>query len=202
MGGDSRNDFFLVIAIIPISGFSQRNRDVIGMRSHWVKDLRPLSSSKVFVHPPVAWHTCPKDILGTIEDVEAHIVIIVAYSWGCGYGATRLAEAAVHRGKTVALVTSCDGVWRNTAARVFGWMFAPFALTTLPKIKFPKEVRRIVGVRQSSVIPAGHKIMKGDDEVKVEWLNTTHNAIDEHPEWRRISREAIERAIQEFQESN
>lgn len=177
-------------AIVPIGGFRQRMRTQMGLGTQWREDLRPFAGPGVFVHSPVEWHHDPRDILGTLRVVGAKSLIVVCYSWGVGYGAVRLVKEAIKQGFTVELVCSCDGVWRFPKMYV-GWLLAVFSMTRLACIKFPAEVRRVVGVHQKNTRPAGHRILHGDEDVQLVRLDSTHLQIDEHPEWRTITSVAI-----------
>jgi pimeloyl-ACP methyl ester carboxylesterase len=185
-----------VTAIVPISGFTERNRMPIGMRTLWRDDLRPFSGPTTFVHPPVPWTHDPRDILGLMEDVGATELIIVAYSWGVGYGARRLVAAAHAKGMRVRLVLSCDGVWRSTFLRALSWISVPLAMTSCPAIHFDGLVNRIVGVCQRQTRPVGHDIYRGANKVQLTRLDATHINIDEHPEWRSLATQAIRQTLQ------
>jgi len=183
-------------AILTIGGFRQRTRTQMGLKTLWREDLRPLAGPKAFVHPPVRWCHDVKDVLGTVRDVGAKRLIVVAYSWGVGYGARRVVREALSQGLKVDLVCSCDGVWKAPGSRwLTGWL-SVFSMTRLPSIPFPKAVGRVVGVKQETSRPSGHSIRHGDTWIFLKQLDATHNEIDEHPTWRSLVVAAITATLQ------
>ena len=185
-----------MIAVIPISGFTESNRLPIGMRRLWQDELRPRSSAKVFIHPPVRWkHDC-RDLVGTLEEINASRLIIIGYSWGVGYGATRLAKRALRAGIDVRLVLSCDGVYRPTWLPTWANFLAVNALTRARPIRFPGRVEAVAGVRQSGTLPAGHDILLRSQRVTLTKLeHETHSSIDDAPHWRAMVAQHLDKLL-------
>ena len=83
-------------------------------------------------------------------------VLIVAYSWGVGYGAIKLANELRHYDLAVRALYSIDGVYRHwTRIRSLFSRWNPLA----PKIKLPVNVETCVYWRQVSNHPQGHEIV-------------------------------------------
>lgn len=178
-------------AIITFNGFRETPRQQTGTERMWQK-LRGFASAGVFVHPPVKWTHDPDEIVGLLRRQGIERVVIVAYSWGAGYGAMRLAKACGEVGIRLPLMLLCDPVYRAN------WM--PTWVGTLPlairsimpataKIKIPRNVRRVAGVRQTISIPQAHGLKEDGDFTVIEplqILNYGHTAIDDAPEWHQL----------------
>lgn len=146
--------------IICISGFTQTRLGMTGISRVWLA-LRQLYSSQsceVSLHPwKEDWSAFVQHILATgPRDLKSFDVRIVAYSWGVGYGAVRLAKLLRGEGIDVKVLVSCDGVYRNSWA-IWRSMWSP--LLGEPRIRIPANVARVEMLRQRTNRPHGHSLV-------------------------------------------
>lgn len=145
-------------------------------------ELRSLSSPEVFVHPPLAWNVNAEEraaFLASVTDADTAIVIY-AYSWGAGWGATRLSAALERRGRRVALLFMIDPVYRSP------WLIGRFRSLMNrvwpPVIRLPNSIDRAVVLAQGRDKPQAHDVILRDRTVPAEYVRGVgHRTIDNDP---------------------
>lgn len=178
-------------AIVHFSGFREGEYAPTGSRElNNILFSEFNSSARVFRVSP--WDENVKHAAKALKRDGYERVIVIGYSWGVGYAATRFCKYALKNDVSIPLVLTCDGVYRPTYLPSWGLfnILSCRALTRHAKIVFPKEVGKIVGVRQENEAPKGHKIIHGDTGVSLTLLTTTHKhdkithrTIDSDPFW-------------------
>lgn len=172
--------------ILPIMGFTEHRNRETGIKNRWreIYRMEETRDSRVWVMGVHTWDNDWADVAGYVEQEAAPSarVLIVAHSWGVGWGARKFSE---HTSLPVEIV-SADGVSRSD-------LFPPFlpgnplSLTGLPTIKLPENVKRFDGLyqRQPGLLnPRGHypEFPTPNGQVKT-WacVRVPHNQVDDHP---------------------
>lgn len=190
-----------MIGIVTISGFRESERQSCGMEELQAK-LEALFDGQAEVYDLRQWDSDMKGLAALIDRDGIKRVVIAAYSHGLGYAAVRLAKYLKRHGITVALLLSCDGVYRPTWLP--NWTIANVlsfrALTPdLASIKIPSNVEKVVGVRQVLTIPRGHPL-KAEDPTETfifapQVLPYGHRDIDQAPEWHEMAIREISKLV-------
>lgn len=189
-----------MIGIACISGFTETDREATGtdllhreIERRWgrrpdveVYDLRP-------------WKHDAAGFAALMDRDDISEAIVIGYSWGAGYGSPRLCREILRHGIRIPLVLLCDPVYRPQwlpawgPANVFGFR-ALFPRSAV--IQFPAGVEQILGVRQASTIPQGHRVQIGEEEpFDVKLLRRTcltHTNLDSSTEWKSLVLETLE----------
>lgn len=177
-----------LIPIITISGYRETRRNSTGMEALQVL-IKFLFGECSSVFDLRSWDA---DWLGLARMIQRRghdEVIIVGYSWGFGYAAVKLAKELEKLGISVRLMISCDGVYRPTWLPTFLPANILAVRALLPgsaKIRVPRNVRRVAGVRQRVDSPCGHDIVGVSEATRVERLVELpwpHGKIDESAEF-------------------
>lgn len=135
--------------------------------------------------------------LGQHHDSEIR-VNLYGYSWGAGWGAVRLANELGTNGVRVNHMVLCDPVYRHTY-RAGNWR----AFSNHPwlkwtgmgnmKIKIPPMVENVSWLRQNVDYPRAHDLIATSPTTVIADpvdLHVEHTKMDDHPEYRRLAREA------------
>src|SRR3990167_4247109 len=100
--------------------------------------------------------------------------VVIAYSWGCGRGVSRLAAALGKQGMCISRLLLVDPVIRPgstlPADRVLGVLFAVkslVALTKLGKFEVPANVKRVASFRQNNGRPFGRQLKLASNATKI-----------------------------------
>lgn len=146
---------------VVISGFTQRLESPSGAQFLWnaIRRARANSADAAALLEP--WNADWRGIADLIWrfrplDRPAR-VCCYAYSWGGGWGFPALARELAQRGIEIAQAVLCDAVYRPRWIS-FDWL----ALTRLPKIRVPANVREVSWFRQRTGLPAGHDVIAED----------------------------------------
>ena len=171
--------------LIVISGFLQSEHGHTGSSKLW--RMMGFLRNEHTVVSLREWNTDWKDYALKIarlanEDKETPVIRIFGYSWGGGWGAMRLCWYLRANGLPVSSLVLCDAVYRSR------WLTLSWkSLTRDPKIKIPDNVRGdVFWFRQRRDKPSGHTLIvagKFTTLNKPVWLDLTHKAMDDSPEY-------------------
>lgn len=187
-------------AIVTFQGFTENLGSMSGTEVLW-QSLRDFASRETVVGPPVAWDARTDRIAAFLQRQKVERVIIVGYSWGGGFGAQRFARECAERGIAVPLMLLCDAVYRPLWLSPFTGLLPLAFRALLPgsaKIEIPRNVRRVVSVRQTLSLPMGHPISGDLYATTVEpsrFLGYSHTAIDAAPEWHTLALSEIQKFL-------
>jgi len=181
-------------------GFTENASRATGVEKLWA-DMRRYSSRGVVVLTPREWRD-DMDALASFISRNSNCeaaVLVVAYSWGCGVGFRRFAQAAWVLGFPVVCACLADPVYRSPILP--SWLpLNPLSLTRVPRLGVPASVRNVRWVRQSTDIPAGHDLYAEDPGMTCIdpplWCECGHRTIDDSPAFKRIVLEAVEEFAQ------
>lgn len=139
--------------VILISGFTQNIGRPTGFDKLWLK-LRQVVRPEVVLTPPLEWNTKWPRVVDFIcrTSVERPELIVIAYSWGAGYGAIKLAKEFKKRGDNYQIGHSvlCDPIY-------YSWLRPWRALMANQKIILPRNIncRGLTWLRQREGKPMG-----------------------------------------------
>lgn len=186
-------------ALVTFGGFTEDMGEATGTELLW-RRLRWLASDEVVVAPPVTWDARVDRLAAFLRRQGVERVVVTGYSWGGGYGAQLFARECGGRGIAVPLMLLCDPVYRPL------WLpprlpLLQLRLPLLPlaframlpgaaEIRIPRNVRRVVWVRQTLSLPMGHPLDADPHATVVEpvmVLPYGHTAIDAAPEWHELA---------------
>lgn len=124
-------------------------------------------------------------LLGRHYDCPVQVVSY-CYSWGCGWGFTQFAEYLRLADIDVAVAVLCDPVYRHKHW-LFQWVTQWRAFISQIPIDIPTNVKEVYSFVQKQETLRGHDLRAphlGPDKLHppVE-LETTHNKMDDHPEF-------------------
>jgi hypothetical protein len=180
--------------IVCISGFLQPRFGRTGMARLW-KDLRLTwgsATTEITLHPwDDNWKSFAELVVDTCADSRELELDVVAYSWGVGYGARRLAEYLLGEGIAIRTLLACDGVYWSQWAK---WRAIGSPLLGEPVIELPANVREVFMLRQRETLPSGHRILVNDPSVSVYdrgFQPFPHVDVDGCPEFHRLVRSVI-----------
>lgn len=122
-------------------------------------------------------------------------VCVFAYSWGCGYGFVRLAEALGELGVGVRAAVLCDPVYHGLAR----WRaLIPRTLFRRVRIRIPANVDEVHWFRQFETKPAGHDLKPTSPYTRIHdpvVLDSPHTEMDNRPEFHqrclRVARQVV-----------
>lgn len=117
-------------------------------------------------------------------------VVVVAYSWGAGWGFLRFARELQGRGVLIDVAIMIDPVYRLPYLPAWAWWLSPEALTGLGKIRIPDNVHakpnpgRVICYRQFQSRPMGRECMPANRWRTVcepaREIECTHQEADDH----------------------
>lgn len=116
---------------------------------------------------------------------------VVAYSWGLGYGAKRLAEYLLGEGIAINTLFACDGVYWSRWAK---WRAIGSPLLGEPIIQLPANVNEVYMMRQRETLPSGHRLIVNNPATMIYdrgYQPFPHVDVDGSPEFHRMVREII-----------
>lgn len=179
-----------------IGGFTETDGRETGMHGLYRDIIAPYDRrdglDAVRVLP---WRTDWKDEADLARRDSVHAAVIIAYSWGAGWGAQRLAEALGRNGIPVRLMLLCDPVYRPLWLPAWGFANLLGFRAVIPNsatIQVPSNVERVLGLRQTGTRPKGHPIEWNGVTFRLPAIhNTSHTAIDSHPAWRTLVRSEL-----------
>ncbi len=123
--------------------------------------------------------------------VEHPRILVVAYSWGAGYGFIQLADQLARRGIEVAKAWLLDPVYRHPYLLGQWRAFMP----RIP-IVVPENVRRVTWWRQDQSWPMGHELRAESPRTRIDeprYVRVDHVHMDDHrPTLRQIAAELEE----------
>lgn len=169
-----------------IRGFRQSDEFPTGVES-LREDLREFESSTVEVKLS-RWDENWKGRARQIDQScsQDARIIVVAYSWGVGYGARTLAHYldSLRPRRRIDRLFSIDGVYHS---RWMPWraVWGPLSEKIFgePVIRLPSNVAAVDAWYQVLNWPSGHEIaVEGKGPVRRKLLGRTHENIDEAPE--------------------
>lgn len=176
----------LIVQII--SGFTQSEEQWDGtqeLREKILAELDDYSSLSVRVRHSV-WNDNHKAtarqlyMLRERYPEEPFVVVVFAYSWGCGNGLVKLAKYLDRFGVDIAKAVLSDPVYRHWFS-LGNWR----VLTGDARIKIPNNVLSLEGYYQETSIPMGREpvsdLIKCDPWIK---LRLPHAEMDDARAWR------------------
>ena len=145
--------------VVVISGFRQEaGRATTGVDSVWWELHSRLSGPGTALWLR-AWDDDHRVLAAQIDRYANNHhadIVVIAYSWGVGYGAIRLAHELRHYGRSIRTLYSIDGVYRHwTRIRSLFARWNPLA----PRIVLPTNIESCIYWRQVSNHPQGHEIV-------------------------------------------
>lgn len=106
-------------------------------------------------------------------------IVVVAFSWGAGFGFVQFAKALRRRGRRIKGAALIDPVYRHWY-RLGNWRaFFP----RIP-IRIPSNVDRVRWWRQQQSEPRGHNLAAASKLTAIEppiWIQVDHVHADDHP---------------------
>lgn len=195
--------------IIPITGFRESRRHMTGVEKIRFS-LQSVSGPNLLVMDALEWNEPMEEIvdyvLRWVEELRSASpveIMVIAYSWGAGSGAIRLAEVWKARGVSIAYMVLCDPVyrWPWLPTQLPDWLqLCPVSISQYyrPDITIPANVRWVEWVRQAVDIPRGHDLVA--ENAKATHINLgrylpyRHTGIDDSPEFQ----ELVSRVVQAF----
>lgn len=169
---------------IPIFGFRQTIGQPTGIDKLW-SSLRVFSTTSVSVFPPLKWNTDFENISEFIHNhwfpgTDRPEILVYAYSWGCGHGATSLAKGLKRRGLLIDSMVLCDPVY-------YKWGQWWRALICSPSITIPQNVVEVHSFFQRLNKPQGTSLYAENEERTTihvaKQLYRSHAYMDEAPEF-------------------
>lgn len=162
-----------------ISGFTQKSNTPHGVFRLWQKLCQYRNSNTAVELFPwnAKWEELAECIFLCSSEIKPKIYLY-CYSWGGGWGMTRLCTALQKRGLTVTHVVLSDAVYRHWYL-LGSWR----ALVPWSRITVPSNVRRVTWFRQKESLPSGHNLRAQDPTAtyieKPTWLKLSHVYADD-----------------------
>lgn len=174
--------------IYTIGGFTETARDSTGLEECHRRHVAPYDDDPAIdVQPVREWKSDWKGIAARAHRDGIGSVVVVAYSWGAGWGAMRLARELQRQRITVELMLLCDPVFRPLWLPSWGFANLLGFRALIPgsaTIKVPDNVERLVGLRQTNKRPCGHPLLWHGKTVHLPKVSSaTHTSIDSSPAW-------------------
>jgi hypothetical protein len=174
-------------AIVSFQGFTESDASRTGMEDLYFSVIRKYAREDVTTYQPRTWTANVKALAYQLNRQGIRHAAMVSYSHGQA-AACDFARCCYKLGVSVDLWLACDPVYRPA------WLprknilqpFAFRALFKLAKISVPRNVRRVVSVRQEITRPQGHDLRANSPLTYVQKplvLPYSHTCIDNAPEW-------------------
>lgn len=180
--------------VVLLMGFTERLAAPTGMEQIW-REVRAEADQDTVIVTPFEWW---EDTRGMIDFIRRNSdtppeLMVIAYSWGCGWAFTHLAEDAWRAGVPIRYAVLCDPVYRSRLMP--SWLpFNPISISPVfrPPITIPPSVERVEWVRQRKDLRVrGHDLIEADRNKTVigkgRYLEYNHTQIDESPEFRALA---------------
>lgn len=182
--------------LIPVMGYQQSTSELTGIEKVW-RELRRWSESTTVVSRPCAWDDDWPALAALIARNSAAdpVIRIVAYSWGCGFGAMTLARELQKLNLAVDVMVLADPVYRNPSVPRWLNVRALLNKAWAPSITVPSNVREVHWTRQYNNKPQGHDLQAEDaratriHEAVVRDLE--HGQMDDDPFFETLTREVF-----------
>lgn len=176
-------------AIVTFQGFTESFRQNTGTEDLYRNVIRGFSNAETTTMHPMPWNIDTAGFAAYCKRSDFKTIAVVAYSWGAGYAAQNFAKALSKHGLSVRLMMLCDPVYRpQWLSRRLGAF--PLAFRALipgsVRIKIPRNVDKVCGVRQEMNLPQGHPLKTLSPRTTIEPLRVlpyTHTTIDHATEW-------------------
>jgi hypothetical protein len=177
-------------AIITFQGFRESARNRSGTEDLYWRVIKNFANDSVTTAWPQNWNADVKYTVDQIARQGIRHVALVSYSHGQA-AATAFAREAYERGIDIDLWLACDPVYRPTWLPRWNWLqpFAFRAMLKTGKIVVPKNIRRVVYVRQETTRPCGHTLVPSSPNTYVQKpavLPYSHTMIDEATAWHEL----------------
>jgi hypothetical protein len=176
------------------TGFRQSWEYPTGIEKIW-REIRRLSSDKVWVLPPLSWNCDTEELAKLIcRNTKAEADInIVGFSWGAGHAAMELAKILFTNGRYINEIIACDPVYR--CKYLPHWFPDPLALFREIKITVPENVRCVHWMRQNIDFIQGHDLVATNPKVTTIDLpiivKDKHALIDDSEEFKDLVRKNL-----------
>jgi len=177
-----------VTRIYTIGGFPETARAATGMETVHRQFIAPYDDRPdIDVQPLRPWKSDWKGLAARAHRGGVESAFIIAYSWGAGWGAQRLARYLAEQWIDVDLMLLCDPVYRPLWLP--SWGFANLlgfrALTSRhARIRVPDNVHALTGIRQENNRPAGHPLQWQGRVIHLPKVTQAlHTTIDSSPAW-------------------
>lgn len=182
--------------IVPFMGFRESDRWETGIERIWKDGLRPLARPDVCVVMPTDWDEDVRGFAQMIQRTSPVIpppeIMVIAYSWGCGWAFIRFAKECQRLGLRIAVAVLCDPVYRSPWLP--SWLpINPLSISPIlrPVITIPASVERVEWVRQNVDLPSGHDVVARDETATRiglgRYLKVGHTHIDDSPEFHELA---------------
>ncbi|MGE0605526.1 MAG: hypothetical protein AB7O62_00265 [Pirellulales bacterium] len=181
---------------ICISGFRQPPGYPSGIQTVWSRLRRAHNNGRVAVEYwewCAAWDQVAELIWNFRRPGHVPRVFIYAYSWGGGWGFTRLARALQKRGIEVPTAVLCDPVYCSPLW--VGWFAAFLSWKT---IRVPANVKRVLHFFQRQNWPRGHRPVAVDPSATLvepgRELRLEHHYMDDAEEFQSLCVDVAKKA--------
>jgi hypothetical protein len=176
-----------VKAIVSFQGFTESDAKRTGTEDLYFSVVRRFASEDITTYQPRTWTANVKALAYQLNRQGIRHAAMVSYSHGQA-AACDFAHCCYKLGVSVDLWLACDPVYRPS------WLprkniFQPLAFRALgkrAKISVPRNVRRVVSVRQEITRPQGHDLKVSGHNTYIQKplvLPYGHTTIDHSPEW-------------------
>lgn len=171
-------------AIVFINGFRQNVAPGVGLQSLYFEATRLWFDRRRDLVIHRTWDSDPEETAGLILSHEPEKIFVVGYSYGCGWGLTKLAGELDVAGRDIDAAFLIDPVTRYSVQkwRSLGW----FARKDKLVYSVPARVRRVFSWRQvnagSAFEPVGHRVEASDPRTVVhpEVVLGTPASVEKH----------------------
>lgn len=189
----------MMTRIHTIGGFTETPGQETGMHGVYRQVVLPYEDRRdITVDAIRQWKADWKDIAAAAKIDGISEAVIIAYSWGAGWGAQRLAEFLSRHNIPVSLMILCDPVYRPTWLPSCGFANLLGFRALIPnsaRIKIPENVINVAGVRQNKNRPSGHPLLFRGKKLLLPLVNSKHTAIDSSPEWSECVRRELQKLL-------
>lgn len=181
--------------VVPIMGFTENTQRASGIEM-LCRAIRQFDGGEVAICDPWEWNEDSKANALWLMRNSSYLptrILVVAYSWGAGWGFLNLARELQRLGQDIELAILCDPVFRSPIN-----LLAPLSLTRFPRIEVPENVERVVVFRQRKNLPRAHDVVALGSKLEtfIEppiTLEYIHQRIDNAPEFHRAAFVEIEK---------
>ena len=171
-------------AIVFINGFRQNVAPGVGLQSLYFEATRLWFDRRRDLVIHRTWDSDPEESAGLVLSHEPEKIFVVGYSYGCGWGLTKLAAELGPVGRAIDAAFLIDPVTRYTVQkwRSLGWFASKQNLTYFA----PVNVKRVFSWRQVNAggltEPVGHRVVGYGPETVVhpEIVMGTPASVERH----------------------
>lgn len=169
-----------------IGGYNQSEGADTGMHKLWrcLGRLRSPDTVVSFREWNSPWDKVANNIV-ICTGTKPQKIVVIAYSWGAGYGFIKFAKELALRGAKIKAAILCDPIYRGGNFLLWGLAYVPRVPITIPW-----NVENVYGLRQKMTKLSGHSIIAEDDNLtKIHPFierRRGHTYMDEDPEFHKM----------------